>query len=84
MTKEELGIYLTSQLSARNLTVLSLANEAGMNYEVVRSAVRGHTAPSWENVNRMLRPLGLCLKVVPLVEPEAVAGFAEVSTAAIN
>lgn len=84
MTKEELGVYLTNQLSARNLTVKGLADEAGMNYEVVRSAVRGHSAPSWENVNRMLHPLGLCLSVVPLASDEVPTTQAEVSAAAPN
>ncbi|MVN88795.1 hypothetical protein GO986_18815 [Deinococcus sp. HMF7620] len=64
--KEDLGDYLTRELNARNLTIQGLAAQAEMTYEVVRSAVRGQAAPSWENVNRMLRPLGVRLAIVPL------------------
>ncbi|MFW8627660.1 hypothetical protein [Deinococcus sp. ME38] len=76
----QLGDYLTAELAARGLTVQDLASQAGMNYEVVRSAVRAKASPSWENVSRMLRPLGLCLGIVPIVLPEA-STPAEVSPA---
>lgn len=75
----QLGDYLTAELASRGLTVQDLASQAGMNYEVVRSAVRAKSSPSWENVSRMLRPLGLCLGIVPIVPPETTP--AEVSSA---
>lgn len=67
----EIGSHLAAWRRLRKLTLVQVAERAGISVPTVRSIEGGAGSPSMENVLRVARALGVLDQIAPAMDPYA-------------